>query len=59
MQTKEVDEHSLDVHPLKEMMGRDEWDKLRLSVQHCKISWPICVQVERPNQSFPSASEGG
>ena len=33
-------EHSIAVHPLRELMTAEEWEQLRTDVQLCRVSWP-------------------
>jgi hypothetical protein len=40
--------HSIDRHPLRAMLTADEFARLRDDVQFCRVSWPVCIVVDRP-----------
>jgi hypothetical protein len=42
--------HSLESHPMRDILTADEFRDLSRQVQYCEVSWPVCVQVEQANE---------
>lgn len=40
--------HSLNRHPLRELLTAEEYSQLSTDVQHGRCSWPVAIDVQEP-----------